>query len=234
MSGFLIYRNACANTTRILKQEKKNSWKKFCSNLNPAHPIQHLWTTAKRYKNCINPIFRPENDDWFDTFCSKVAPCYVPSVSESCSTFFSQFSLPHVLTNNFIMFELNLAISSRKSIASGLDNISPLMLKHLPSNALDSLLVILNNILITQQIPPSWSTYRVIPIPKSNSNSSFRPIALSSSICKVFEYMLKSRLDWWLESNSFLSDNLFAFRKGVGTMECLSTLIGNIYHSINN
>jgi len=233
MSDFLIYRNACANTTRILKQAKKNSWKNFCSNLKPTYPIQHLWATAKRYKNCINPVSRPKNDDWFDTFCSKVAACYVPSESESCTTFFSQISLLHVLTNNFTMSELNLAISSRKSTASGLDNISPLMLKHLPSNALDSLLVILN-ILITQQIPPSWITYRVIPIPKPNSNTSFRPIALSSSIFKVFKYMLKCRLDWWLESNSFLSENLFAFRKGVGTMECLSTLIGNIYHSFNN
>ncbi|KAL4126363.1 hypothetical protein QTP88_010585 [Uroleucon formosanum] len=46
--------------------------------------------------------------------------------------------------------------------------------------------------------------------------------------------MLKSRLDWWLESNSILPTNLFAFRKGMGTMECLSTFIGKIYHSFNN
>lgn len=108
------------------------------------------------------------------------------------------------------------------------------MLKHLPYNALVSLLSIMNNILSTQKVPDSWISYRVIPIPKPNSSSSFRPIALSSSLCKVFEYMLKTRLDWWLESNSILPTNLFAFRKGMGTMECLSTFIGNIYHSFNN
>jgi hypothetical protein len=27
---------------------------------------------------------------------------------------------------------------------------------------------------------------------------------------------------------------LFVFRKGLGTMECLSTFIGNIYHAFNN
>jgi len=110
------------------------------------------------------------------------------------------------------------------------------MLKHLPSNALDSLLVILHNIIITQHIPTPWITYRVIPIPKPNSNTSFRPIALSSSLYKVIEFMLKSKLDLWLESNSILSANIFVFRKGVGvgTMECLSTLIGNIYYSFNN
>jgi len=131
------------------------------------------------------------------------------------------------------MPELEISISSRKSTASGLDNSSPIMLKHLPSNALDCLLSILNNILETQQVPSTWTSYRVIPIPKSNSNISFHPIALSS-ICKVFEFMLKSSLDWWLESNSILPANLFAFRKGMGTLDCLSTFIDKIYHAFNN
>ncbi|KAL4104053.1 hypothetical protein QTP88_019366 [Uroleucon formosanum] len=82
MADFLKYRNSCAHTTRLLKSEKRNNWKAFCSNLNPSHLIQHLWTTARRYKNCINPRKNFENDDWFDNFCSKVAPCYVPSASE--------------------------------------------------------------------------------------------------------------------------------------------------------
>jgi hypothetical protein len=46
--------------------------------------------------------------------------------------------------------------------------------------------------------------------------------------------MLKTRLDWWLEFNSILPANLFDFRKGLGKMKCLSTFIGNIYHSFNN
>jgi len=46
--------------------------------------------------------------------------------------------------------------------------------------------------------------------------------------------MLKSRLDWWLESNSILSTNIFAFRKGLGTTECLATFVGHIYHFFNN
>lgn len=125
--------------------------------------------------------------------------------------------------------ELNLAISSRKSIASGLDNISPVLLKHLPTNSLVSLLNIFNAFLTTPQFPTSWLSYRVIPIPKPNSNTSFRPIALSSSLCKLFEHILKSRLDWWLESNSILPPSVFAFRKGMGTVECLSTFIGHIH-----
>ena len=233
MVDFFNYRNACALTTRHLKNEKRNAWKNFCSSLKPSSSTHYLWNTAKRFKKCVFPIHRPINDDWFNNFCSKVAPSYVPNFSEACPMFSPQAPLPHVLTNPFTIVELNYAISSRRSIASGLDNISSVMLKHLPSNALDFLLIILNNILISQQIPLTWKSYKVIPIPKPNSNTSFRPIALSSVLCKIFESMLKSRLDWWLEHNSILPSNLFAFRKDMGTMECLSIFINNIYNSFN-
>ncbi|KAL4143030.1 hypothetical protein QTP88_005406 [Uroleucon formosanum] len=63
MSDFINYRNACAQTTRLLKNDKRKKWKKFCSNLNPSFPIHRLWSTAKRYKNCINPVSPPDNDD---------------------------------------------------------------------------------------------------------------------------------------------------------------------------
>lgn len=141
----------------------------------------------------------------------------MPSESDIFPRYDLRVSPTHILTNNFIMSELTLAITSRKSTASGLDNISPVMLKHLPAIALDFLFAILNNIYSTQQIPSSWSTYKVIPIAKQNSKTSFRPIALSSALCKIFEHMLKTRLDGWLENNSILSDNLFSFRKGRGT-----------------
>jgi len=87
--------------------------------------LQHLWITAKCYKN-TKPTKRPDNDDWFNGFCFKVASFYVPSETEICPVNFPQPSTPHILTNNFNMTKLNFAI------ASGLDNISPIMLKYLP------------------------------------------------------------------------------------------------------
>ncbi|KAL4149357.1 hypothetical protein QTP88_003319 [Uroleucon formosanum] len=164
-------------------------------------------------------------------FCSYLNPSPYNTFGQQLSAIktASTLSVAQIMT-----IELNLAISSRKSTASGLNNILPIMLKPLPSNALTYFLSIMNNILSSNQVSPSWTSYRIIPILKPNSNDSFRPIALSFSLCKVFEYMLKTRLDWWLESNSVLPANLFAFRKGLGTMECFSTFIGNIYHAFNN
>jgi len=229
MIDFLNYQNCCAATNRTLKNAKRLAWKKFCSRLNHLTSTHVLWSTAKRFKKCVSPSHRPTNNDWFHDFCFKVAICYVPTLSEVFPSVHPQIPL----TNPFTISELNCAIFSRRSIACGLDNISPLMLKNLPSCALDFLLNVLNYILFTNDIPPSWTSYKNIPIPKPNSITAFRPVALFSALCKSFKHILKTRLIWWLEYYSILPPNLFAFRKGMGTMKCLSTFIGNIYHSFN-
>ncbi|KAF0763903.1 RNA-directed DNA polymerase from mobile element jockey [Aphis craccivora] len=161
----------------------------------PSNSIDHLWSVTKKFKNCITPSTQPDNDDWFDDFCSEIAPFYVPSESKFFPRYVQIISPNHTLTNLF-------------------NNISPVMLKQLPASVLDLLLSIMNNIYTSQQIPPSWTVYKVIPIAKQNSKTSFRSIGLSSSLCKIFEHMLQSRLDWSLEYNSILPDNLFAFRRG--------------------
>jgi len=90
------------------------------------------------------------------------------------------------------------------------------MFRNLPINALDLLLSILNNIFKSNRIPETWTDFKVIPIPKANSISFFRPIALSFATCKVFEYIIKNRLDWWLESNYiYLITSMLSEEEGV-------------------
>ena len=73
--------------------------------------------------------------------------------------------------------------------AVGPDDTHYQMLKHLPSNALRSLLDILNNIWLTGSFPPSWRHSHIVPIPKaakdSSNPSNYRPIALTSCVCKI-------------------------------------------------
>jgi len=141
---YLIYRNASAATTRLLKECKRLAWKRVCMNLNPSSSILSTWNTAKRFRNCILTHSRPHNDSWFDDFCCKVAPCHVPSSSLTSINFASNSPTNHIISMPITLSELNAAIASRKSTASGLDDISPIMLKHLPTNAVEYLLIILN------------------------------------------------------------------------------------------
>lgn len=226
------------NTTRILKSKKSYAWKNLCNNLSPSSSITLLWQTAKRFRNCVYPpTSSPHNDDWQDDFYTKVAPCYIPLDSETISnllTTCSQSSPDHCISLPLTLGEHNTAIFSRISAASDIDCISPIMLKHLPDNALELLLSVDNKLIDLNLTPKSWTTYKVIPIPKAHSSNSFRPIALSSAFCKLVEHVFKNRLDWWLEANSILPDNLYIFRHDRGTTDCLPNSIGNIYQSFNN
>ncbi len=52
----------------------------------------------------------------------------------------------------------------------------------------------------------------------------YRPVALTSCICKVLECVVNSRLMWFLESESLLSSSQYGFRRARSTAEPLAFL----------
>ena len=63
------------------------------------------------------------------------------------------------------------------------------------------------------EFPCGWKDTFVHFIPKSEGNS-LRPISLTSCLCKLFETMVKNRLDWWVEHHNLLPKSQHGFRKG--------------------
>jgi len=102
------------------------------------------------------------------------------------------------------------------------------MLKHLPPNAVNTLLRALNNIWFAGNFPPSWRTSTVIPIPKPTKDAfdpnNYRPIALTSCLCKLMECMASSRLVWFLERNKLITPFQCGFRKRYSTTDHLVRL----------
>lgn len=94
--------------------------------------------------------------------------------------------------------------------------------QNLPSITLNPLLTIFNYLLITSTIFNNQTLLKIIPIPKINLNLSSYTIALYSTLNKVFKSILKNRLDWWLQSNSILSNSLYVFRKRRETIQYLA------------
>ena len=78
--------------------------------------------------------------------------------------------------------------------------------KCFPNDALHTLLNIVNNIWASGRFPTSWCTSTVIAVPKSGKDTSdpsnYRPIALTSCICKVMERMITSHLVWYCHQAS--------------------------------
>ena len=114
-----------------------------------------------------------------------------------------------IYNKDFNLDELVEAIQLSHDSATGPDEIHYQMLKHLPQNSLETLLNIFNYIWTTGKFPEDWTYATIIPIPKSGKDSAepnnYRPIALTSVLCKTLERMINKRLTWFLESKYHIS-----------------------------
>ena len=130
--------------------------------------------------------------------------------------------------NHFNLLELKDAIKKSHDTATGPDEIHYQMLKHLPENALSTLLHILNDIWTIGVFPDSWRLATVIPIPKPGKDhaepTNYRPTALTSCLCKTLERMINKRLVWYLESNDLISSIQSGFRSERSTNDHLIRL----------
>ena len=105
--------------------------------------------------------------------------------------------------DDFDLRELLAALSECGETAPGPDDIPYVMLRHLSTASLTFLLGLYNRIWREGYVPLSWKEAIVLPIPKPGKDHSdvtnYRPICLTSCVCKLFEKMVNVRLVWYLE-----------------------------------
>ena len=133
-----------------------------------------------------------------------------------------------VCNKPFRLRDLRRSIMKAKPRAPGPDGIHNNLLKDLPEDTLKILKEILNKIWISADFPQQWRAATVIPIPKPNKDHtdplSYRPIALTSCLCKVLERMINTRLIWYLEKYRILNRSQCGFRKHRSTADHLVSL----------
>ncbi|GBL86726.1 hypothetical protein AVEN_76036-1 [Araneus ventricosus] len=95
------------------------------------------------------------------------------------------------------------------------------MLKNLSENSLCLILALFNRIWNGKAFPTAWRKAIVVPIPKVGKDpqnpSNYRPIALTSCLCKLMERMVNKRLVYILEKKNMLSKFQSGFRYGRST-----------------
>ena len=114
-----------------------------------------------------------------------------------CSKNEEEYNLPFSVT------ELRQSLQKANDSATGLDQVHYQLLTHLPNSALSVLLKVYNHVWESGCFLPSWREAVVIPIPKPGKDhldpGNFRPIALTSCLCKTMERMINAHLMWSLE-----------------------------------
>ena len=207
MDDFLIAKRAMAKAKRLFRLKKKSSFISFCSDFNRDTPIADLWKAFNRFKSGFEPP-RPApcslNEPWRPVFLDSLCPDFVhqefPAVYvENCTPDDSS-----VFTEKFSLHELNAVLLKPKDSAPGLDSVTYKMVAHSPISLKLDLLKYYNFCFSAIDFPDAWKRLVVVPILKPGrdpaSAGSYRPIALTSVLKKIFECMIKNRLEWWAES----------------------------------
>ena len=126
--------------------------------------------------------------------------------------------VPDIMTQKITMPELQKAIKKlKKKKAPGPDGITNEMLMYLTGASLKKLLEIFNLTWEKGDVPQQWKEAIMIPLLKKGKNKSkplsYRPISLTSCVCKTMERIINERLQWYLESESILTPEQAGFRQ---------------------
>ena len=88
--------------------------------------------------------------------------------------------------------ELLCAVKSGKSTAPGADGLTYDIINAFLDLKDNPILDLFNMSYTSQSLPSAWKTAIILPIPKGDGN--FRPISLTSCLCKMLERILIRRL----------------------------------------
>ena len=106
--------------------------------------------------------------------------------------------------------------------AVGEDKISNEMIKCGITVFAPILKCLFNAILAQEKVPLNWGKGWIIPIYKSgpkNNPQNYRPITISSCLCKVFTRILNNRLSQFIDKNNSINEFQIGFKKGARTTD---------------
>ena len=227
------YKKDYAKARRTISEAKRQSWRAYVSTLNNNTSAKHTWQMLRRISGK-----RKDKTDIAETlatsFAAKSSPDHYQEKFREIRDKEKEHTLDFESDNdekynvNFSKRELIKSIAQATDSATGPDEIQHQFLKHLPDVSRDLLLLLLNDLWQSQDFPDGWREATVIPIPKPGKDrtypNNYRPIALTSCLCKIMEHMINHRLTWFLQDNNIITKYQCGFQKGKSTTDHLVRL----------
>ena len=204
-----IYQRAMAKKRKYFKKVKKESWIFYINGINSKTPSRLIWRKIRKLSGkyipspapCLkingNLISKPEEvaeklaNHFSDVSSSKNYSNHFQNIRNAKISLNLSSNNNEAYNAQFTLRELKEALESWDSTSPGEDNILYNMLKHLPESAKSFLLKVFNKIWETGILPSSWKISIVVPIKKPHKDpynpTSYRPISLTSCLCKAME-----------------------------------------------
>lgn len=126
--------------------------------------------------------------------------------------------------------------SLKNNKSKAFDGITTSCIKRISLNIVDILTVLINRCLALGIFPACLKLAIVIPVYKKGSKTdpnNYRPISLVSVFSKIFEKILKTRLEEFLNKINFFNRDQFGFTSGCSTEDAILTFINDVDHALN-
>jgi ribonuclease HI len=253
--------SATKSCEETILASKSSYWEKLClEKMNEPKDSSKIWTKIKSFQHKYKVPEKPLLTNGHQTAnnlekAEILAQTFAQnSTSTSCLSAdalkFRKEKEKHFcdpIPNNSDIFnqdlsftDLKLAINglSSKGKATGKDPISNKMIRHFPEKFLHTLLLFFQTCWSKGYIPSSWKDALVVAVPKPGKPkhlaTSYRPIALTPHLCKLYERIIKLRLEHFLSSKNILPVCQAGFQKRRSCMEHVVHLVEHAKRAITN
>ena len=132
-------------------------------------------------------------------------------------------NLNNIIITEEIVYKKLCSLKSNKAHED--DGMGSLMLKELANESKGVLTIIYNRCLSDSKIPNHWKMANVTPIFKKGKKcdaSNYRPVSLTSHVCKIVESIIKDSIISHINVNNLLNESQHGF---ISKHSCLTNLL---------
>ena len=236
----------------LVNEYRTHTWTEACSNINQLQG-KNYWNEIKklsRYKKSSPNKELFENGVVFKTAKEKAClfakhfenvykgndknGSFNPNCLKNITNWFREFNkcmhTPNLDFDNITEEEYFSILNSGKNTAPGHDNIKRDVLRKFDMAVHKKIIRIYNYCLKFSYFPEEWKLGIITTIAKPNSDSTkaenYRPITLLPVLGKIFEKLIKSRMEQSFGSR--IPQNQFGFRQNSSTIHPLIILTSNV------
>ena len=231
-SDYQAYLTVQKSVTKVIRSARRTLERKLAKNVkkNPRQFYSHLNKHTKSRVQ-VGPLLNTAGEQVADSqgMCNILNGFFtsvfttedldnLPSPTPLC------YSKIGSLTITEEMFKKQLS-KTKQNGAPGPDIITTKVLNELKDIISEPLCIIFNKSLATGDIPEDWRTAHVTPVFKKGSRlhaENYRPISLTSIVCKILESMITREIVSYLSSNKLLNSSQHGF---VTHRSCLTNLL---------
>ena len=252
----ILYKRARAKAQYFMTKIKKESWRKYISTITVDTPMSKVWQRVRKLSRKYTVTHPPCLKVGMGTVSDPREVCEVMALyyarissNESYSEDFNrerpnlerELNFESYLTEDYNspiqMKEVKMVLSEVQDSAPGADLITYSMVKNLHDTALSELHKMMAELWKRGEFIPKWRKSIVLSFLKPGKDptekSSYRPVSLTSTVCKIMEKIVNTRLIRTLNSKQFVNSNQFGYRTGRSTVDNLVKLQTDILEAFD-